>query len=86
MIETLRCITFPSLFDARLSFRSSVSLFHEVLHQKEHCLLCFNDTECNFSVKDRSSSLSLCCALQVERESKEREALGALPLYQRTLP
>lgn len=31
-------------------------------------------------------SPSLLVTLQVQRERAEREALGALPLYQRTLP
>lgn len=28
----------------------------------------------------------VACVLQVKRENTEREALGALPLYQRTIP
>lgn len=28
----------------------------------------------------------VACVLQVKKEREEREALGALPLYQRTIP
>jgi hypothetical protein len=45
----------------------------------------------NNSKKDymRSKYVSKCLVayvLQVKREKAEREALGALPLYQRTIP
>ncbi|KAH0915380.1 hypothetical protein HID58_029826 [Brassica napus] len=60
---------------------------------QEMLALCFIVVYCNFSFKHGSSSSVFTVVnhrfslfLQVERERKEREALGALPLYQRTLP
>ncbi|KAG6414592.1 hypothetical protein SASPL_121965 [Salvia splendens] len=79
----------------RLKRAMDLSMKHEYLPEDLQMLVNLLDTDgyansiYALSTGDAGSLLidpSLVVTLQVQRERAEREALGALPLYQRTLP